>query len=927
MEAPEAEGNMVTLGKNFAIGLTKEAPAAETRGQLVGVGNSIQFHWLPELDDTNTPLAADQIGLAWVGPVANDKVYTNYLFEHFAWPNGDPSVDPCDGTWENLVFMNEADFNAMEKGGTKEPTSDWVKTWSKADDKKVAFTTNGNVASSEVNTQAGYFKTENLTIFGGDYIVYAPYDETLVDVGNLKAKSKTSFTDVNIYTAANWTEGLQGIADDVFSVGKIKGLKGGDMVSGFNLTPISGYIKVKLNVNGTKIENIKNIAIFSEDGIVYEQNIDASKVMAEDYADCLMDDEEIKKTQLINAEVAGENGFTLDGTAETNYYINLPALPQTIKNPSIVLIDKNGANIRLEGYVNNSSTKMTDLVVESNKECIVEVYLNGNTGLTSDQFYVVDMPTFQLAMTKAGIDGEDGKAGKTTVTLLTDIVYDGDYTNNRLIVVNRDMDIVGGTITVPADETLRLELHNGATLYMEEDFIINGKSLCTDCTAEVTIYSRKEPATLNFGGNVTVPEAATLKVTSYKYSETASSYTKVNIPDGKLENSGTVEIYGNSTMEVKEFVNNNVVKMTAAENAADNNVTVETLTNATEATWLVDAYTVLTVNTLTNDGDLTIKATGAATEGEDGTVNVETVADNNGDIYNFGVYNSNGTTNLNAGSTFTDYVGSQYGNKMPILAKGENGAKYICEVNTSAKTEGDRLGYALGSKMVTTDVRFVEGEEDLPHVYQLNDYDELRLDEVNFEIDVKGKDFVFKNNKDDGQIVLGGDLTVTSAKSVLFNGNDTKVGGDMTVNWNAEISNNGKTSAVVTVGGDLTLNKKSALTVNALANAAAATELTKESWTVVGNVAVDGESSLEVVEKAAAEIGGDLTVVNGTAKFGYSSYTDVAGSVNIGADGTFNRVLSSETGGNANPAQVWCAKYTNLGTEVNGAAQVVSAAN
>lgn len=916
METPEANGNMITLDKNFALGLTKEANA-ETRAQYV---NGLKFHWLPELDGAN-PIV-DKVGMSWIQGT-DGMVYTNYLFEHFAWAvDGEtPDIDGCTGKWHDMVFLQQSDEIAGEN-------CNYVTDWSE-DKTSAKVIPTLNATEPAPDTQSGYFKTENLTIFGGDYIVYTPYDETLVDAGYLKAKSATSFEDVvAVKQADGFTKGLKGLANEMFCVGAIDNLKGGKTANGFTLYPVNGLIQLKIYKDNIihNWRDINKIAIYSADGIVYEQEIDASKVAeAGDkgvIAECLKPatEETAKTTKMLLATL--KNSIDIkegrwEWEANNNaYYVHIPALPQTIKNAQVVLIDKDGASVRYG---------VGDIVVGSNATAQKAIKLTASNTLSSENFYVVDMPTFQTAMTKAGIDGANGETDPVTITLLNDIVYDSKYTDGESgkVIVNREMTIEGGTITVPADEKLTLELQNEAVLTMEEDFIVEGKVDCAECGAEVTIQSGTHTTALNFNGNVDVQESARLNITSWSYSTADVNIAKT------LTNDGTVDIFANSILDVNKFVNNNIVEMHAKANKANTAVTVGTLTNAEDAEWLVDAYTMLTVDNLTNNGELTIKATGDATAGEDGTVNVEVAAENNGNIYNYGVYNSNGTTKLNAGSTFTDYVGSQYGNKMPTLAKGENGAKYICEVNTSTKTEGDRLGYALGTKMVTTDVRFVEGESELKHEYQLNDYNELRLAEVNFEIDVNTKDFVFKNNNANAQIVLGGNLTVTSAKSVKFNGYDTKVGGNMVVNCGADISNNGNNSATVTVGGKLSLNGGTTLTVKSLKNAVAATELTEKSWTVEGDVTINGGSSLTVEEKAAAEIGGNLTVADGTAEFGYSSYTDVAGSVDIDADGTFNRVLSSETGANANPAQVWCAEYNKNknATQVNGAAQVTPSAN
>ena len=935
MEAPETEGNMITLDENFALGFTKDA-GFETRAQLQGADGKLKFHWLPELDGGTTPIV-DEIGLAWVGPTAGTEVYTNYLFKHFAWPaNGaTPSIDECTNEWHNLVFLNEADYvaNGSSDKSTYVTSGSWIIN---ATSKLVEFTTAD--AGITANTQGAYFNTENLTIFGGDYIAYSPYDEDLVDVGNLIAKSKTSFTGVVPYDGeGTWTAGLQGIANDAFYVGVVPNLRGGTMANGFKLTAVSGYLKLRLNAHaGTTWSKIKNVAIYSKDGIVYEQAIDASKVAAAqagNMASCLIDGTQ-KTKSLINAELNANLTITAPADKPKYMYINIPVLPQTITNASVVLIAEDGVNVRIPVAGN--------IEVQSNKEVLVDVPLVADKPMTSDQFYVVDMPTFRVAMVKAGT----APGGKVTVELLDDIIYDHMYTDggSGKIIVNRDMDIIGGTITVPANEKLTLALVNPApdkeiTLTMEKDFIINGADKCTDCNAEVKIYSQTGKATFNFGGNVIVPKSAKLLIHS-----NAWSTTNVNIADDKtLTNDGLVDIYANSNLTVDNFVNNNEVTMRKKDINTKNTVTVGTLTNADEATWSVDAYTTLTIEeALNNDGTLDIASSKTGSNATDGTVQINSGATstNNGTISNQGVYNNEGTTALNDGSQFIDYVGSQYGVNMPTLTEK---AEYICLVNTSDKTNGDRLGYALDSKMKTTTVKFISNAT---HTYQLSEYSSYdKLAKVNYIIDVDGANFDFNNNTVN-QIDLGGNITVEDVATLTFRnsaqgtikvGKDldvedatlvrfikgvTAFGGDVNVAAGEIYNAGGGSAAIVNVGGNVDLTN-AIMTVKALDGAVSATQHTTDSWTVTGNVSLNGTSTMKVNTNAAAEITGNLTIGKGTsALFDYSSYTNVTGTITN--DGTFTRVLSSGSD-TANPAEVWCGLWVkNAGSTVVNAGPKVN---
>ena len=132
-----------------------------------------------------------------------------------------------------------------------------------------------------------------------------------------------------------------------------------------------------------------------------------------------------------------------------------------------------------------------------------------------------------------------------------------------------------------------------------------------------------------------------------------------------------------------------------------------------------------------------------------------------------------------------------------------------------------------------------------------------------------------------------------------------KVNGHLIVN-DGDVKN--AVDAIFNVAGNVTVATGSNLTVNAMNNATAATGNTTKSWTIGGNLSLNGTATVSIEQMAAASVGGNLTIdKTATATFKYSSYTDVA--KNIAINGTFTRVLSSGVA-TANPAKVWCESYT-----------------
>lgn len=914
MEAPEAEGNMITLDENFALGITRSEGAA-TRAQY---DKSSNINWLPRLDGSN-PIVS-KVGLAWKGQAGDGKVYTNYLFEHFAFEvkNKDPKDDPCKG-WTNLVFFTEEDFNSYGSGNSTD--NDWISAWAwdGANFKTNVTTTYGKA----IDPAKAYFKTENLTLFGGEYVAYMPYDETLINAGYLYAKSPTVFEDMNVGGIYQTAKTLENVADYHFYV-DARTFAGGKTANGFDLKTVTGNITLKIvNTvkNSTYWNKIEKIAIYGPEGIIVEQAIDAQTLK-------LIPDAEatpVKKSTSLMANLSAVTDFVGNVDANATYYVTMTALPQTIKNATVVLFATDGSS---------AAINVGDIELKADtRKTTVPVYLNNSNKLQSEVYYVADMKTFYRAMTKAAEGGNESSVAPGTKTnlqakiqLISDITYDKALTSmgDGKVWVNRDMKIYGGKITVPAGHNLDLGLiGDQVNVFIESEIAIED-ACCGTSPAEVSVFG--------YNNNPTISPASlrsSIKFTKEVNVETEAKLT-IGKDDGKyvdatfeeaVTNNGTLDVLGNAFADFKKtLTNNKTLKLENTTASANNNkVKVAALVNGENGSITVSKQTTLEAGTTENNGNLTILASGTGTPSLDGTVNVQASLANNGEINNKGVYNSNGKTTLNGGSKFVDYVGSQYGNIMPVMEGGD----YICEVNTSATVDGDRLAYALNDNMRTTIVRFVS---DAVHEYQLNDYDGYdKLADVDFVVNVDAaRPVVFKNNNTDKIIVMGGNLDVVSAKSVTFNGNKTKIAGNFTVSCAATINNNGTNLAQLTVGGNLILDK-AALTVEALKGATAANQNTEKSLIVGGGIELISTATMTVNQKAAIKVEGGLTIAaDASATFAYSSYSDFDGTITN--NGIFNRVLSSGSS-NANPASVWCTGYFNHNKpgQINGAAQVKDA--
>lgn len=897
VESPELNGSFITLDKNFALGLTKEGVEENSRAQYVG---GMSLHWNPALDGSSNPIF-DKVGLSWTGQAPNGQVFTNYEFELYAWSVKDqtPDIDECTNKWDNLVYMTKGDHDAQGNP----LTCDYVTTWALNANNIVEGTQNGTKIP---NTQAGYFKTKNLTIFGGNYIVYAPFNTEFKDAGYLMAKTKSSFerpaaVKVDPSDPATINKVLLEAANEMFYAGAAN-ITGGTSANGFNMEAVSGLIQLRINRDKDATQTwdfVEKIVIVGEDGVVVEQAIDASKVAEadaqNDMSKCLVAGTEVSEPSLMV-------------TLSTNMLVNneelqtlmIPALPQTIKNAKIYLISTNG---RTAEYTYG------DIIVKSNKPVQVNVSLTDANAYQTEHYVAVDMKTLALAMGQAGISGSEN----ATIELLKDIEYDKNYTNalDGFVEVVNNLTITGNSLIIPAGQYLELYIHNFSSsvkgnLTVDSELIIE-EACCGNTKAEVLVYGES-----SLDNSITFNQAVTNdgKLTIGKNSKpTVATFV------GDVENNDELVIKALANVDFADIINNGTVNMLKDSNKGQL-VSMDNLDNNGEFT--VGKYTQLSIDeTLVNDGNITIETASSGVEGEDGTIyiNEDAIATNNGKIYNRGVFNNLGTTTGEAGSEFVDYVGSQSISYAPITIK--EGAEYISEVNTS---ESERLGYALNDNVPTTTVRFVQ-DGALKHEYQMGDYKSYaKMKTVKYIVNVAPTTiFRFMNNA--GKLTVGEKLTVESAQNVVFNGNTTTINGDVIVKA-GQMSNKGDAGylAKVIVKGNLTLENAAKLKVNALGGNIVATQATTPSFTVEKDVTLNGTAQMEVLSGAATDFNANLNIAeHTTATFNYSSYSDIYNKITI--RGTFNRVLSSGSQ-TANPAMVWCGSYdTASGIIPNGGPQ------
>lgn len=243
------------------------------------------------------------------------------------------------------------------------------------------------------------------------------------------------------------------------------------------------------------------------------------------------------------------------------------------------------------------------------------------------------------------------------------------------------------------------------------------------------------------------------------------------------------------------------------------NMTVGELINNENAYVLVGKRTNLYVTGASkNNGRIKVETSGEGTningvQETDGKLQIEETGsiENAGLVENYGVVNTLGSMTQNSDdAVIIEYVGSQFGFNNPRVDAGE----YICEVeDVDGAQNGDRLAAAIDPNMPTTTVRFVgdgTGFSDKEYLYELASYGSL-LKDKKVVVATTGKPVKFTSEKD-GEVVpvtIGKTLNVEKGSELQLANIRLTVNGNVTVDGNMTIDKYG-------ADDDNVLNEKSA---------------------------------------------------------------------------------------------------------------------
>lgn len=535
------DSSLVQLGENFVLaGVGEDGNTMRTHWELTATG-ALTNKFLPIwgtapaggnlIYDANTGkdavLEAQAVGLCWLGNGAvGTDVYTNYEFYHFGWLKTGESapIFECNEL-TNGARYDEIAVAAGDAAGAEADPANF----------SFAAGVNKSFAITALNYNSGIYKTDNKAIFGGDYIVYYPYNENFKDAGTIPAKAETEFNNVSTELDD------QAVGHATFRYSSPVTIEGGAKASGFGLKNLSTLVQLRVAGPGTTAigKNIDMIVLWSKkEQLLKQANLAADKIAAGKEGKDLYTETEGTKTIVASfaapVAVQGTNSTT---PKPTSAYITV--LPTTVEDLVAFVHSTDGkwATVNLDNTVFEAGkAKRLDIPVKAAD--------------FKSEFIAVDEATLNTALANA--------AGLTAT-----IKVIGDITLTTPLTINEpNITIKGDKIIVPENVTLTLNTK------LESDLRILGKACCTNSAwtggrvvvnggtlnnvtmekAEATVtalnYDQYSPM-VTYSGNATIAAGKTFNVEAGNVQVDAAVQHKgnINIAKGvKLTVSGTGDL-------------------------------------------------------------------------------------------------------------------------------------------------------------------------------------------------------------------------------------------------------------------------------------------------------------------------------------------------------------------------------------------------
>lgn len=511
------EAGLIQLDDNFVIaGVGEEGDVTRTHWDMNAAGalvNKFLPIWAtaPAVGNTiadHAALEAQAVGLCWLGNGAvGTDVYTNYEFYHFGWlKNGatDPEFE-CNNLTNGALY-DEITVAAGDAAGAEANTANFT-----------GFTGAKTFAIGALNYNTGIYKTENKAIFGGQYIVYYPYNEDFKNAGTIPAKAETQFNPVSeSYDAP-------AVGHATFRYSAPVTIEGGSKAAGFGLYNLSTLVQLRV-ATPTSVDlsakNIDKIVLYSaKKQLLAQANLAADQIAAGSKGEALYTETEGTKT--ITAAFGAPVSLKKTNAGPTSAYITV--LPTTVADLKVLVHNSTDQTW--------ATVDMPNTVFEAGKAKRLDITVDATS--FKSEYIAVDEATLIAARNEARAAG-----GSKTVTVIGDIVLDGThadapgtydfYTNAN----DKKITYKGDAIIVPEDITFQVGTK------IQSDLRVLGKSCCTGALgARLEIHNN---AVLN---NVTVEETEANVVDDLTYNNYNPLVTYVG--------GGTAEIAAGKTFDVK----------------------------------------------------------------------------------------------------------------------------------------------------------------------------------------------------------------------------------------------------------------------------------------------------------------------------------------------------------------------------------------
>ena len=749
-------------GKQVEAGLLSLGREADTDSRALNPKGN--FVWMPtslESDGKIKDNSNQRVGFCWTGrnnenptygavTALGGNVYTNYEYEHVGWLDKkatSPALLDCeDNELANGAYLvgqgdPEAKFTHSQLTGGR--WNAYYATATTGTYEKNANWPAHEEFTGELNLGRGVFKTNNASVFEGEYLVYYPYTDEFTK-GEIIATLPTA------YEINTTSDAFAAASDASFALGYVNHYDGGNASSGLAAKTLNGYAIVRLyNHHATTApadKNIKKVIVYSKTGeLLYSQSLSAQKsaeVLAANgkLGTNVYGTSKSEKTNTIVAnltngtdEYTTVRGTTATAPAETSdakysyyTYVAIPMLPQTLQsNFEIVLVDDNEKTCRIDE---------APVTFTSNGAVFFDYNLNGKT--FKNEYMAVDEASLWDAWTKIYSDNSTtatAENAKNTILVMNDITLanlgsvngsgSGNYNSwfyNKNVEITTECTNVP-TITLAPEQLMSIKSQCAAdkdyTLTFKVPFVVAGADCCEAQPAALVIGGAQDKNyDINFEAKVT--NHGTLVVNNDSKQKSADMYKKVSFAE--LENSydewaedrnkivGAAELYllgidteaNIATLNNKGTVNTDATSINTEKLFTDKSLPVEkhtsgipTLdarTNVANITTLnnegeveINAYTLVNVNTALDNkiaGSL-IKVIGDGHSTIDGRMDVKGTSKNEGVIDNTGVVNFNASS-LDNNGLFIDRQSGQVGGK-----KVDNGTA----TGTTTKTYGDMI--------------------------------------------------------------------------------------------------------------------------------------------------------------------------------------------------------------------------------------------